>query len=215
MSERITASDLARMLVAAAQCLRERHEYLSQLDSVAGDGDHGTTMLRSAEQMDAAAQDASLETPGALLKDTGWRVLSVDGGASSALLGTFLTGMGEAAGEDDLDCAALAAVFESGLNALFKQTKARPGDKTMVDALAPAVAAIRSAAQAGNSIAAALRDAAAAAETGAESTKALVARYGRARLLGEKTLNHADAGASSIALIFHGFSQPFLAQREN
>jgi dihydroxyacetone kinase-like protein len=215
MSDRISTSDLARMLVDAARCLRERHEYLSELDCVAGDGDHGSTMLRAAEQLEIAAHDASSQTPGALLKDAGWKVLSVDGGASSALLGTFLTGMGDATGDNDLDCAALAEVFESGIKALFKQTKARQGDKTMVDALAPVVAAIRAAAEAGKTIAAALHDAAAAAQTGAESTKAIVARYGRARLLGEKTLGHVDAGAASIALIFNGFSEAFVAHQEN
>lgn len=215
MSDRISTSDLAKMLVDAARCLRERHEYLSELDCVAGDGDHGTTMLRAAEQLETAANDASSQTPGALLKDAGWKVLSVDGGASSALLGTFFTGMGDAAGEDDLDCAALAEVFESGMKSLFKQTKARPGDKTMVDALAPAVAAIRGAAEAGKTIPAALNDAAAAAQTGAKSTEMLVARYGRARLLGDKTLGHTDAGAASIALIFNGFSVAFVAHQEN
>lgn len=215
MSDRIPTTDLARMLVDAARRLRERHEYLSELDCVAGDGDHGTTMLRAAEQLEIAAYDASSQTPGALLKDAGWKVLSVDGGASSALLGTFLTGMGDAAGENDLDCTALAGVFEAGLRALLKQTKARPGDKTMVDALAPAVAATRNAAEAGKTIAAALNDAAAAAQTGAESTKSLVAHYGRARLLGERTLGHMDAGAASIALIFSGFSEAFVAHKEN
>jgi dihydroxyacetone kinase-like protein len=215
MSDKISTSDLARMLVEAARCLRERHEYLSQLDSVAGDGDHGTTMLRAAEQMEAAARDAALETPGALLKESGWKVLGVDGGASSALLGTILTGMGEGASENYLDCAALAVVFESGLSALYLQSKARPGDKTMVDALAPAVAALQTAAENGASIPDALEQAAAAAQAGADSTRLLAARFGRARFAGDKTLGHTDAGAASIALLFHGFTQAFTAQPEN
>jgi dihydroxyacetone kinase-like protein len=199
MSDRISINDLKRMLVEAARCLRENNELLSELDSVCGDGDHGTTMLRAAEQLEAAAGDVSLESPAALLKDGGWKLLSIDGGASSALLGTFIGGMGDAAGEADLDCRSLAIVFEAGMKALFKQTKARPGDKTMVDAIAPAVAALKQAADAGATIADALEQAAAAAARGAESTKALVARY---------------AGARSIALLFHGFSQAFQEQAE-
>jgi dihydroxyacetone kinase-like protein len=171
-------------------------------------------MLRAAEQLEAAAGDVSLESPAALLKDGGWKLLSIDGGASSALLGTFIGGMGDAAGEADLDCRSLAIVFEAGMKALFKQTKARPGDKTMVDAIAPAVAALKQAADAGATIADALEQAAAAAARGAESTKALVARYGRAKFQGDKTLGHADAGARSIALLFHGFSQAFQEQAE-
>lgn len=214
MTDRITTSDLKAMLIAAARCLREQREHLSQLDSVAGDGDHGTTMLRVAEQLEVAAGDASSQSPAALLKNCGWNVLSVDGGASSALLGTFFKGMGDAAGEDDPDCEALAGIIEAGMNAMLKQTKAKVGDKTMVDALAPAVDALREAAATGKSLPVALEDAAAAARAGADATEKLVARYGRARLLGEKTLGHADAGATSVALLFHGFSEALVAKRE-
>jgi dihydroxyacetone kinase-like protein len=214
MTDRISTADLKRMLAEAARRLREQHEVLSQLDSVAGDGDHGIAMLRIAEQLEAAAQDAASPSPRALLEDAGWKVLGVDGGASSALLGTFFTGMAAAAGESDLDCEVLAAIFESGMNAVLKQTKARPGDKTMVDALAPAVSALRAAAASGAPVPAALEQAAAAALAGAESTKALVARYGRAKFLGEKTLGHMDAGAASMALLFQGFSGAFTPQGE-
>ena len=214
MIDRISISGLKRMLTEAARCLREKHEYLSQLDCVAGDGDHGTTMLRASEQLEAAVQQASSQNPRELLNDCGWRILSIDGGASSALLGTFFTGLADAANENDFDCNALAVTFESGMNALLKQTKARPGDKTMVDALVPAVNALHAAAESGLPIPAALERAAAAAHAGAESTKTLVARYGRAKFLGEKTLGHVDAGAMSIAIIFDGFSKAFAPLRE-
>jgi dihydroxyacetone kinase-like protein len=215
MIDRVSTADLKKMLAAAAQSVREQHEYLSELDCVAGDGDHGATMLRVSEQLEAAVEQASAQNSRELLKDCGWRILSIDGGASSALLGTFFTGMADAASEIDFDCEALAASFESGMNALLRQTKARPGDKTMVDSLLPAVTALRAAAKSGTPIPSALGQAAAAAHAGAESTKTLVARYGRAKFLGEKTLGHADAGAVSIALLFHGFSEAFAALREN
>jgi phosphoenolpyruvate---glycerone phosphotransferase subunit DhaL len=214
MTGRISTADLKRMFAEAARCLREQHQRLSQLDSIAGDGDHGVAMLRTAEQMEAAAQDEASQSPGAFLRDGGGRVLNVDGGASTALLGAFFTGMADAAGESDLDCEMLAAIFESGMNAVLKQTRARPGDKTMVDALAPAVAATRAAAASGAPVANALEQAAAAARAGAESTELLVARYGRAKFQGQKTLGHMDAGAASVALLFHGFSLAFAAQQE-
>jgi dihydroxyacetone kinase-like protein len=195
------------MFAEAAKSLRSRHELLSELDSVAGDGDHGTTMLRVAEQLEQAVDSSSAKNLPSLLHDIGWSVLSVDGGASSALLGTFFAAMADASmGDDSLDCHELAEAFSAGLRAVSKQTKALPGDKTMMDALVPAVNALRSAAAAGRTIPDALKEAARAARSGAESTKALVARYGRAKFLGEKTRGHPDPGATSMALLFTGFS---------
>lgn len=215
MTDRISISDLKKMLTEAARRLRDRHEYLSQLDCAAGDGDHGTTMLMTSQQIEAAVRDASSQNTRELLQNCGWRVLGVDGGASSALLGTFFAGMAEAASESDFDCEALAAAFESGLNALMQQSKARPGDKTMMDALVPAVNSLRAAANSGTPVPAALERAAAAAAAGAEATKMLVARFGRAKFLGEKTVGHADPGAVSIALLFSGFSQALAPLQEN
>ena len=104
---------------------------------------------------------------------------------------------------------ALARSLEAGLRAVARQTKARPGDKTMMDALTPAVAAATAAARAGKTIPEALEEAAHAARTGAESTRDLVARFGRARSLGERTRGYPDAGATSISLIFKGFKEGF------
>ncbi len=207
MTGLIGKTELKNMFTHAAACVRSEHQRLTQLDSIGGDGDHGTTMLRAAEQMELW-DGSSAESLTGLLKAAGWRVLSVDGGASSSLLGTFFAGMGdvELAG-DSMDCRRLAQSFEAGLRAVSRQTKARPGDKTMMDALTPAVAAVNAAAAAGKNIAEALGDAARAAQMGAESTTDLVARYGRARSLGERTRGHADAGATSIALIFKGFKE--------
>jgi phosphoenolpyruvate---glycerone phosphotransferase subunit DhaL len=196
------------MFAQAAACIRSEHQRLTELDSVGGDGDHGTTMLRAAEQMELWSDVSSTESLPGLLKAAGWRVLSVDGGASSSLLGTFLAGMGDAPLDgDSMDCPSLAQAFEAGLRAITRQTKAKPGDKTMMDALTPAVAAASAAAQAGKTIPEALEDAALAARLGVESTRDLVARYGRARSLGERTRGHPDAGATSIALLFKGFKE--------
>lgn len=139
--------------------------------------------------------------------------MEVDGGASSAILGTFFSGMGNVEVGDEVDCVEPADIFESGLRAVSKQTKGGPGDKTMMDALVPAVQAIRSAASCGGPIPGALYEAALAARAGAESTKALIAKHGRAKFLGEKTRGHADAGAFSIALLFAGFSAAVTCER--
>lgn len=196
------------MFAQAAACLRREHRRLTELDSIGGDGDHGTTMLRVAEQLEAWPDGAAEESPTGLLKAAGWRVLSVDGGASSSLLGTFFSGMGDVElSGDSMDSSHFAESLQAGLRAVSRQTKARPGDKTMMDALIPAVEAASAAAEAGKSIPEALQATASAAQQGAESTRDLVARYGRARSLGERTRGHPDPGATSIALIFRGFTE--------
>ena len=215
MKDRISKIEFARMFAEAAGQIRGQHAFLSELDSIAGDGDHGTTMLRVAEQMDTAMSPESAESLKSTLKNAGWKVLGVDGGASSAILGTFFGGMGDAEVGEEIDCNDLAKIFEAGLRAVAKQSKAKPGDKTMMDALVPAVGAIRSAASSGKDIPGALEEAAQAARAGAESTKNFVAKHGRAKFLGEKTLGHPDAGASSVALLFAGFSAALAPERSN
>lgn len=199
MSSRLTKDDFARMIAGAAAAIRAQHAMLSQLDSAAGDGDHGSTMLRAVEQLERGFATGSPEDLKTCLKEAGWSVLGVDGGASSSLLGVFIGGMADA-GDDDL-----ASIFEAGLAAIRKQTKAQPGDKTLMDALVPAITAMRAAEDAGKGVGDALQDASEAAQAGAEATRNLTARYGRAKLLGEKTRGHLDPGAASMSLLFEGF----------
>jgi dihydroxyacetone kinase-like protein len=205
MIERIGVGELALMFQGAAARIRENHQRLSELDCIAGDGDHGSTMVRTVEQLERAAAGGKT-SPRELLREAGWNVLGVDGGASSSLLGTFFLGMADVPGEGaGLDCRETAAAFACGLAALRKQTKAEPGDKTMVDALVPAVREFGAAAAEGQTVLECLRRGAEAAQAGAESTRGLVARLGRARYLGEKTRGHPDPGAVSVALLFEGF----------
>jgi dihydroxyacetone kinase-like protein len=199
----ITRDDFARMIAGAAATIRAQHAKLSELDCAAGDGDHGATMLRAVEKLEIAFASSGPEDLKTCLKQAGWSVLGVDGGASSSLLGVFFGGMADAAAND------ITEMFEAGLAALRKQTKAQPGDKTMMDALVPAIEALRAAANAGKSVPDALHDAAAAAEAGTQATRNLTARYGRAKFLGEKTLGHPDPGATSITFLFEGFYKGF------
>jgi phosphoenolpyruvate---glycerone phosphotransferase subunit DhaL len=207
----ITSADLSRMMAGAAAKIRERHAWLSELDSVAGDGDHGATMLRVVkclEQAFSAEAVADLKTS---FYQAGWSVMGADGGASTSLIGAFFLGMSDSPepGLSSLDCKGLASAFGAGLSAMQNQTKAQPGDKTMMDALVPAVAALSAAIEAGDSIDRALRQAARSAQRGAKSTSHSIASYGRARLLGEKTRGFQDPGATSIALMFEGFAESF------
>jgi len=206
MIAEIGRDELVRMLRGAARQVRSRHEELSRLDSFGGDGDHGTTMLRAMEGVERVIDEAPAGTPGALLRDIGWALLGVDGGATGPLFGTFFLGMADATGERGLlDPPAFAAVLAGGLEALGRRTRAKPGDKTMMDALVPAVDAARAAAARGAGLPEVLRLAAEASEGGAASTREMAARFGRAKNLGAKSVGQPDPGATSVSLIFKGF----------
>jgi len=207
MSQTIGYDEMVRMLQGAAGEVRDRHEMLSKLDSFAGDGDHGTTMKRAMGCVEKAIAAAKGRDLGDLLNDVGWALLGVDGGATGPLLGSFYLGMAEAArGKASLDAGGLAALLESALAGVRKQTKAQVGDKTMMDALVPAVEAARRVAEAGAGAGAAMAKAAEAAAAGAASTEGLRARFGRARNLGDRSIGSVDPGATSISLMFRGFA---------
>jgi len=197
-------------MAAASMLVEKSHSWLSELDSVSGDGDHGATMLRVVDRL---KQSFTSDAPNfkTSFHDAGWSVLNADGGASSSLIGAFFMGMADAPAADasSLSCIGLARSFEAGLHAVKQNTNAKPGDKTMMDALVPAVETFVAAAQSGKEIGESLRQSAEAADTGAIATKNLTAHYGRARLLGEKTKGYQDPGATSIALMFQGFYQGF------
>lgn len=206
MTTTLDRAGLIRCFRAAAEQVRAHHELLSKLDSVGGDGDHGTTMVRAMACVEHAI-DASI-TPdiSGLLSEIGWAVMGVDGGATGPLFGTFFLGMSEpAAGREAVAAATLAAMLEAGLAGLQRQSKARLGDKTMLDALIPAVQAARRAAEAGADLAGTLQQAATAAQQGAEATAQLQAKFGRARNIGAKSIGTADPGATSVSLVFRGF----------
>ena len=206
MPQTLGFADLANVLRSGAARVKDNHELLSRLDSATGDGDHGTTMKRTAEVILESVDNCDPKAIQPMLESVGWNVMSVDGGSTSPLLGSFFMGMAESAGtQEPLNLAAVAAMFEAGLGKLRAQTQAKPGDKTMLDALVPAVDALRAAAEQGQSLQDAFGRAAEAAAQGAESTKQLQARFGRARNLGARTVGHVDPGATSIALLFTGF----------
>jgi len=197
-----------RMLRAAAEQVKSHHEALSKLDSHGGDGDHGTTMVRAMGCLEKAVGAATSRDLQQLLNDAGWAIMGVDGGATGPLLGTLFMSMADAvAGKDLLGVGDLAAVFEAGLAGVRKRTKAQVGDKTMIDALVPAVESMRKAVDENPAIEPVFERAAEGAEQGAAATKELQARFGRAKNIGEKSIGVQDPGATSMALIFRGFAE--------
>jgi len=181
----------------------EKRDWLTELDSAIGDADHGANMARG---MSAVGEKLSAGTPATvddLLKSVGMTLVSSVGGASGPLYGTFFLRMGMTAGAvSELDGPGLAAALRAGLDGIVARGKAEAGDKTMFDAMAPAVDALDAALAAGSSVPDAVRSAADAAAAGRDATLPLVARKGRASYLGERSAGHLDPGAASTAILF-------------
>jgi len=210
MSEKLTSEQLVTMILGAAEEIKANHEMLSKLDSVVGDGDHGTAMLRVVSAISQVIGDNKDGPIKPMLERLGWAVMGVDAGSTGPLVGSFFSGMAEALEDDaQLDSAALSSMFAAGQEKVQTITTAKPGDKTMIDALAPAVESFVAAINKGQSVSAALQQAAMASAQGAEATKQMQAKFGRAKNLGERTIGHADPGATSVSLIFQGFHKAF------
>ncbi len=205
MSNEIGLEQLKKILLGAVEAIQKNHERLSQMDTLIGDGDHGITMLRAMNNVKTAVDNFHGDDLKGLLNDAGWGLLNVDGGATGPLFGSLFLGMSEALTDQrTLDGPTLARVFEAGLEELSRQTTAKPGDKTMVDALVPAVKAMRKAADEGDDPLQMLAKAGDAAMQGAVSTKDFRARFGRAKNQGDRTIGVQDPGATSTAFIIQG-----------
>ena len=187
----------------AQAAVTARADYLTQLDAAIGDGDHGINMTRGFDAVGKALAAQGDETPpGRLLVLAGKTLVSTVGGASGPLWGSALRAAGRSlADAEDFDGSQLASALDAALAAVVDLGAAQPGDKTMVDALAPAAVALRERVSEGDSIAEAVSAAADAAEAGAQATTPLQARKGRASYLGERSIGHQDPGATSAALI--------------
>ena len=188
-------------MTTIAESVKDRRDYLTQLDAAIGDGDHGTNMERGMRKAVEKVDGTDGDDIGGLLKAVGMALVSSVGGAAGPLYGTLFLQMGTAsAGREELDLAGWTAALESGVQGLQARGKAEPGDKTMVDALVPALEALRGAADDGE-LADALRRSADAAEEGMRATIPLEARRGRASYLGPRSVGHQDPGATSAQLL--------------
>ena len=192
------------MVAAAGVDIRAEEKTFSELDAAAGgDGDHGTAIVTAFNAMQKAG-GADFKGYIKALTDA---LQNEACGSTSTLFGAWLQGMSDAApeGASELDAATLAAVFKGGLEEIGFTTKARVGDKTLMDALIPATEALVAAQ--GEGIAAMLRKAAAAAAKGSEATCAMRAKFGRAKNLGDRSIGPRDAGSASMACIFNAFAK--------
>jgi dihydroxyacetone kinase-like protein len=198
---RIDVDELKSWLQEFARLIAEHRSELSELDAAIGDGDHGTNMDRGMQAVVAGLSGGSSgDTIGDLVKQAGMTLVSTVGGASGPLYGTFFLRFATAAGAvAEIDATQFAAAMRAGLDGIVARGKAEPEDKTMFDALAPAVQTLEAAVA--DSFGDALQAAAEAADKGRDATIEMLARKGRASYLGERSIGHQDPGATSAALL--------------
>jgi len=200
----LTIQTFKAMIAAAGVDIRAGEKHFSELDAAAGgDGDHGTAIVTAFGAMQKA-DGADFKSYLKALSDA---LQNEACGSTSTLFGAWIQGMSDAApeGAAELDASALAAVFKGGVEEIGFTTRARVGDKTLMDALIPATDAL--AAAQGEGIVAMFQKAAAAAAKGSEATGAMRAKFGRARNLGDRSIGPLDAGSASMACIFGAFAK--------
>jgi len=202
----ITIDDLHAWIESYADRVVQKRKYLTELDSAIGDGDHGQNLGRglqaAVERIDGTAE------VGPTFQAVAMALISKTGGASGPLYGTFFMDAGKAAPQQDaLTVSDWAAMMRAGLGGVQRRGKAEPGDKTMVDAILPAVEALEEAAAEDRDLSSALAAAAEAAKEGMEATTPMVAKKGRASYLGERSAGHQDPGATSSFYLFDTASE--------
>jgi phosphoenolpyruvate---glycerone phosphotransferase subunit DhaL len=195
----ITTDGVLRWMDGFAAEMSEHRQELVALDTAIGDGDHGTNMDRGMRKAVEKLASAAPANPGAALKTVAMTLISSVGGAAGPLYGTLFLQLGTAFGGDaEVGLPAYAQAWRKGLQGVESRGKAQPGDKTMIDALIPAIEAMEQASDLDDG----LRAAVAGAQDGMNATTPMVARKGRASYLGERSKDHQDPGATSTYYLF-------------
>lgn len=203
MNTKLTISDFERMIGVAYNTIKSRSDEFSRLDAALGDGDHGEAIATAFGVIEASSHKGGDFK--SILNDMGFSVMLETSGSTSTLLGAFLLGLSEGApAAIEADTAQIRVMFRSALTSVEKNTRARIGDKTMMDAIIPAVEAMEKSDT--TDVGTLFKLASTAALAGAASTVDMKANFGRARNLGDKSIGHVDAGATSWASIFSSFA---------
>jgi len=190
--------------------VRAERDHLVQLDSAIGDADHGINMDRGMTAVLGGLDEAAPADISALCKQVGMTLVKSVGGASGPLYGTFFLRMaGALSADESVDAADFAKALRAGVEGVVQRGRAEAGDKTMFDALAPALDALDAALASGGGLAAALADATIAAEKGRDATEFMVARKGRASYLGQRSVGHVDPGATSATILIAAAASAF------
>jgi phosphoenolpyruvate---glycerone phosphotransferase subunit DhaL len=193
-----------------ARVIGENAQFLTDLDAAIGDADHGINMDRGMTAVIGALDETAPSDMSALCKQVGMTLVKSVGGASGPLYGTFFLRMaGALSASDGVDAAEFAKALRAGVEGVVQRGRAEAGDKTMFDALAPALDALDAALTSGSGLAAGLADATIAAEKGRDATESMVARKGRASYLGQRSVGHVDPGAASAAMLIAAAASAF------
>lgn len=203
----ITKNDLVEIVKRMYNNIDEKKEYLSKLDTEIGDGDHGFSMFSGFKSFHDKLGEFSELPIGQLLKKGGFELIKTIGGAAGAVFGTFFTGQASyyeknLDGKENLSLEDITNMLNEALLQIKKRGNANPGDKTMIDALEPAINELFAGIEKNLSLTDAFKNAAEKAEQGAESTKDMVSKRGRSKNLGERSIGFIDAGAMSTCIIF-------------
>jgi dihydroxyacetone kinase-like protein len=207
----VSRDDVLQWLSNCARVIAEKRDYLIELDAAIGDADHGANMDRGFQAVLKKLPELADRDIGAIFKTAGMTLVSTVGGAGGPLYGTFFLQAGTiAAGKTELSLADWTAALEAAIRGVMARGKAAPGDKTMLDALLPALEALKKSANAGEELASALQASAEAAQQGMLATIPLVARKGRASYLGERSAGHQDPGATSSYLLLQAAADTWI-----
>jgi len=207
MTETISTAQMLRALESVCDTIENEKDFLSELDGAIGDGDHGVNMAKCFREVKKKLAQSAAEDVGTLLKDVGMVVLNSVGGAMGALYGTFFLKLSQAStGKSEVNLADLVGMLQAAEKGILDIGKASLGDKTLIDTLSPAVRALEAAEKAGQSLPRALDDFDRAARAGMESTTDMLAKMGRASRLGDRTIGHQDAGATSCYFILRSLA---------
>ena len=205
MATELDADEVRRRLAAGCSAVVGAKDRLTEADRAVGDGDHGVGMARGFTAALQRLDDEARGTIGELFKSVGTAVMSTSGGASGAVFGTFFVQAAAPLGADTLDAPRFVAALESGRAAIEKRGGARAGDKTVIDALVPAIERARQAPA--DDVTACLAAAATGAAEGVEATVSMRAATGKARSLGDRSVGHPDPGAISISVFLAAFAE--------
>ncbi|NCC80063.1 MAG: dihydroxyacetone kinase subunit L [Clostridia bacterium] len=204
------AQKVKEVILAISEIIEEKKLFLTQLDAAIGDGDHGLNMAKGFGAAKEKLESTNPETPSDILKAVGMALISKVGGAAGPLYGTaFLNASKAVAGKTELDLNDYQVMLEAALDGVKSRGKASVGEKTMVDAIEPALEALKKAIAEGSSTREAMDKSVAAAEEGVNYTKTIIAQKGRASYLGERSIGHIDPGAMSSFVILKTIAEKF------
>lgn len=209
--ETLTLPALQSALIYVAQTVVENEPRLTQLDTIIGDGDHGYGMRDGFTALQALLETTQFDDPYSLLRASGIELLRSMGGASGVIFGTLFTGGHDiVTGLTALSADDLILFLDAGAAAIMKRGRSKPGDKTMLDALVPAIAAMKTRRASTSDILQLLEAAKTGAETGVEASKQMLPRTGRSKNFREQALGYPDPGAVSVSIIFEALHKDIL-----